>query len=148
MLRPKYLRTVDCFLHTVTNQSHWLTQNLKFVAFWKSFQQIMDECLPRTGGGIAGVFTLVAQHVATLIVLVFWIRMSHRTVELAHPMYRLLHQEMVVLALFSSANTIILLTMTILGSVWRTTLFAIYMVVNFASLQFHQVTCLSVACIR
>ncbi len=66
-------------------------------------------------------------------------------------MYRLLHQEMIVLALLSSINAIVLIALPIVEKVdvqMAIVLAGIYMVVNFAALQFHQVTCLSVACIR
>ncbi len=107
----------------------------------------MEECLV-TEHTIEIVTTLLVQHILTLIVLTSWIRTTHQTVEIAHPMYRILYQEMVVLTLLSSMNAFIMLLMPILEVRTANIFGGMYMVINFAALMFHQITCLSVACIR
>ncbi len=107
----------------------------------------MEECLSLTGAHKIFAVLLI-QHVVILIVLLVWIRTSRKTVELAHPMYALLHQEMIVLALFSSMDIVVLLALPFLEERRGTILGGFYMVINIAALQFHQVTCLSVACLR
>ncbi len=107
----------------------------------------MEECLPLTEDHVS-TSVLFSEHVITLIILILWIRTTHKTVEVSHPMYALLYQEIIVLALFASLNIIVLLVITSGEGTNMTMISGIYVFVYVAALQFHQVTCLSAACLR
>ncbi len=88
------------------------------------------------------------QHIMTLIVIVIAIRAAFNTVEIGHPMYALLYQEAIVLALFVAMKLLVLLVMAFVDDSENSLATGFYMAIDVAALQFHQVTCLSVACLR
>ncbi len=106
-----------------------------------------NECQPLSHRHIL-IPVVIIQLSMTLITLLAWIKSLYNTVDLAHPMYRLLHQEMIVMATFVSLDIVVLIVMAILEMSKAIMAAGIYVFVGVASLQFHQVTCLSVACIR
>ncbi len=107
----------------------------------------MEEC-PLFSEDLASIYVLLIEHSATLVLMSWWIRSSYRSVELAHPMYGLLYQEMIVLALSNFLNAIVLLSVMLVDNAEVGIAAGLYIIIDVAALQFHQVTCLSVACIR
>ncbi len=109
------------------------------------------ECQPSSNDSTIIVVMLI-QHGITLIILLLCTCSLKKTVELAHPMYGLLYQELIVIIIFVSTNIIILLGVPVLKHYKLVkvadTAAGIYMVIDVAALQFHQVNCLSVAIVR
>lgn len=109
------------------------------------------ECQPSSNDGTI-IAVMQIQHGITLIILLSCTQSLRKTVELAHPMYGLLYQEMIVIIIFVSMNTILLFGLPILTRSKlikaADTAAGIYMVIDFAALQFHQVNFLCMAIVR
>ncbi len=90
-------------------------------------------------------FCLVMAHVVTLVSLWACIKMSHDKVEIRHPVFAMVFQEIIVLVVTELVGYVSLLFM--MGdyiTLWR----IIFLFVSVASLQFHQITWLFVTCLR
>ncbi len=90
----------------------------------------------------------LTQYSVTMIILIVAIRVAFNTVEIGHPMYALLYQEAIILAVFVAIKLSILVVMVIVDDSESSGPTGFYMAIDMAALQFHQVTCLSVACLR
>ncbi len=107
----------------------------------------MEACQPMAEDTVART-VIIFQHLATLIILILLIWMAYKTAELRHPVYALLYQELVVLAIFASLSLLDLLFMIVTEEDKNSPLTGIYFFIDIAALQLHQITCLSVACLR
>ncbi len=93
-------------------------------------------------------FVVLVEHGVTLIILFLWFRTTHKHVDVSHPLYALLYQEIIVLALLASLNIIFLLVIMSGEGTKMTMVSGIYLFTYMAALQFHQVTCLLATCLR
>ncbi len=106
-----------------------------------------EVCQPMADDPIAQT-VLIIQHFGTLIILLALLRTAYKTVEIRHPLYALLYQELILLAVFVTMNLFDLALMVVLDEDMNSTLTGIYFFIDVAALQLHQITCLSVACLR
>ncbi len=106
----------------------------------------MEDCTPMAEDPTALTILLI-EHSLTLVALIVCVIVAFDTVEIGHPMYALLYQEVIVLALFVTLNLIVLATMLICDGDSGSLATGIFVGLQAAVLQFHQITCISVACL-
>ncbi len=100
----------------------------------------MEGC-PQLTDDHVSTFVLFLENAVTIITLVLWIRTARKTVDISHPMYGLLYQELIILAVFVSLNLIVLIVLKTGEVAKMIVMSGIYVFIHLAALQFHQVTC-------
>ncbi len=95
---------------------------------------------------MAAMAMFVLAHCVTLLVLAVFAKMTHERAELAHPVFAVIFQEIIII-IFCEVSALCILT-ALITYPENNILLVLYSLPAFTAMQFHQVTWLTVTCLR